>query len=183
MIRSASLVLAFLVAIPALAQSPLPTDPASPVHPRKFGLADHRVETIRGWYVWKKWNPDTWEAEVTKDPPGEVYHVRVLPWATTYRHLVYGARPDDLLPGERVNLFFAADERHPRGYVVHFQDELCQMKGHSHVWLIRSVGTIGFTARAFDKDKATFLDLENIEDIEARRFFSSLPVTSGATAS
>jgi predicted acyl esterase len=152
MIRSAFLVLAFLAATPAPAQL-LPTDPASPVHPRKFGIADHRVETIRGWYVWKKWNPDTWEAEVTKDPPGEVYHVRVLPWATTYRHLVYGARPDDLLPGERVNLFFAADERHPRGYVVHFQDELCQMKGHGHVWEIRSSTPEGFTARVMAKDK------------------------------
>lgn len=127
----------------------LPLDPASPVHPRKFGLADHRVESIRGWYLWQRWDPMTWEAEVTKDPPGEVYKVRVLPWATTYRHLVYGARPDDLLPGERVNLFFAADDRHPRGYLVHFQDELCQMKGHGHVWEVRTAAADGttFTAR------------------------------------
>jgi gluconolactonase len=130
-----------------------PRDPASAVHPRRFGLADHRVETIRGWYIWKKWDPDTWEAEVTKDPPGEVYHVRVLPWATTYRHLVYGARPDDLLPGERVNLFFAADEHHPRGYLVYFQDELCQMKGHGHVWEVRTITADGFTARVLAAGK------------------------------
>src|SRR5207302_1740110 len=81
----------------AWGQWPLPTEPSSPVHPRRFGLAEQRVESIRGWYVWRKWNPQTWEAEVTKDPPGELYHIRVLPWATTYRHLAYGARPDDLL--------------------------------------------------------------------------------------
>jgi hypothetical protein len=112
------------------------------------------VETIRGWYIWKKFEHDIWEAEVTKDPPGEVYRVRVLPWATTYRHLVYGARPDDLLPGERVNLFFAADDRHPRGYLVHFQDELCQMKGHGHVWEVRKLlEDGGFVARVLAGDK------------------------------
>jgi hypothetical protein len=54
-----------------------------------------------------------------------------------------------LLPGERVNTFFAADENHPRGYLIHFQDELCQMKGHGHVWEVRKVTDDGrgFTAR------------------------------------
>ena len=131
-----------------------PTELASPVHPRRFGQAE-AVESIRGWYIWKKWNADTWEAEVVKESTGEVYKTRMLPWATTYRYLVYGASPNDLLPGERVNVFFAADENHPRGYVVHFQDELCQMKGHGHSWEIRSVTADGngFTARGMAGDK------------------------------
>ncbi len=136
-----------------------PTDPASPIHPRKYGFADHRVDTIRGWYLWKKWNPDTWEAEVSKDPPGETYKVRVLPWATTYRNLAHGARPDELLEGERVNLFFSADEHHARGWVVHLQDELGQMKGHGHVWKARKGNPLGLTlrdirAQAMHGDKA-----------------------------
>jgi hypothetical protein len=81
--------------------------------------------------------------------------VRVLPWATTYRHLVYGAHPDELLPGERVNLFFNPDDKQKRGYLVHFQDELCQMKGHGHNWQVESVATNGraFTARAMADKK------------------------------
>ena len=73
----------------------------------------------------------------------------VLPWATTYRYLVYGAHPDELLPGERVNLFFNPDEKQKRGYLVHFQDELCQMKGHGHAWEVQTVTKDGreFTAR------------------------------------
>lgn len=125
-----------------------PEHPDSPIHPKKFGVANHRVDEIRGWYVWKAYDPLTREAEVTKDPPGgETYRVRVLPWATTYRRLVYGARPDDLLPGERVNLFFSADERHPRGWLVHYQDEIGQMKGHGASWEVRKVDAGGFVAR------------------------------------
>ncbi len=105
------------------------------VHPRKFG-APGMIGRSRGWWVWKKWNPETWEAEVTPDPPGEVIRVRVLPWATTYRHLAYGARFDQLVPGEKMNMFFDPDENHRRGYVVHFQDEISQMKGHGHFWKI-----------------------------------------------
>jgi hypothetical protein len=68
---------------------------------------------------------------------------------------VYGASPDDLLPGERVNLFFAPDERHSRGYLVHFQDELSQMQGHKHVWEVRTVRKDGegFTARVLSADR------------------------------
>jgi gluconolactonase len=130
-----------------------PAELASPVHPRRFGQAEP-VESIRGWYIWNKWNPDTWEAEVIKESTGEVYKSHMLPWATTYRYLVYGASPNDLLPGERVNVFFAADENHPRGYVVHFQDELCQMKGHGHIYEIRTVAEDGkgFTARVLAGD-------------------------------
>jgi len=137
-----------------------PADEASPVSPRKFGVPGG-VGATRGFYVWKKWNPDTWEATVTKDsqtnepPGGEEYQVRVLPWVTTYRHLVYGCRPDDLRPGERVNIFFNPDERHQRGFMVHYQDEMCQMKGHGHVWELMSVAGGGkeFTARVLAAGK------------------------------
>src|SRR5262249_10360955 len=87
------------------------------------------------------------------DPPKEMYKVRILPWATTYRLLNYGTRPDQLLPGERVNIFFNPDERHSRGYVVHFQDELCQMKGHGRVWQIRKIKGEEFSAQAMAGDK------------------------------
>jgi hypothetical protein len=114
-------------------------------HPRRFGTAVN-VEKIRGWYIWKKFDPDTWQAEVAREQDQEVFQVRVLPWATSYRYLNYGVRPDELLPGERVNLFFSADENHPRGYVTHFQDEIGQMKGHGHAWKVRSVSARGFVA-------------------------------------
>lgn len=123
------------------------------VHPRKFG-APGMIGRSRGWWVWKKWNPETWEAEVTPDPPGEVIRVRVLPWATTYRHLAYGARFDQLLPGEKVNLFFDPDENHRRGYLVHFQDEISQMKGHGHFWQIVTVtNPQSFVAQVYAGDK------------------------------
>ncbi len=123
------------------------------VHPRKFG-APGFIGKSRGWWVWKSWNPETWEAEVTPDPPGEVIKVRVLPWVTTYRHLAYGARIDELLPGEKMNMFFDADENHRRGYVVHFQDEISQMKGHGHFWKIQYVKEPShFTAQVFAGDK------------------------------
>lgn len=123
------------------------------VHPRKFG-APGMIGKSRGWWVWKKWNPETWEAEVTTDPPGEIVKVRVLPWATTYRHLAYGARFDELLPGEKMNMFFDPDENHRRGYVVHFQDEISQMKGHGHAWQVREVsGAKNFVAQVYAGDK------------------------------
>ncbi|MCE9531812.1 MAG: sel1 repeat family protein [Planctomycetes bacterium] len=123
------------------------------VHPRKFG-APGFIGKSRGWFVWKKWNPATWEAEVTTDPPGDVFKVRVLPWATTYRHLSYGPRFDELLPGEKVNMFFDADANHRRGYCVHFQDEISQMKGHGHYWkIVETKGDKAFTAQVFAGDK------------------------------
>lgn len=111
-------------------------------------LSPGGVGPSRGWYVWRHWNPRTREAEISRDPPGEVWKARVLPWATTYRYLTYGASPDELLPGERVNLFLAPDAKRPRAYVCHFQDELSQMKGHGHSWQVRSVDPSGkrFTA-------------------------------------
>lgn len=93
----------------------------------------------RGWWIWRRWDPKTWEAEITTDPPGESWTTKVLPWATTVRYLTYGARPDELLPGERVNLFLAPSEDREWGWVAHFQDELTQMQGHNHWWFIRSV--------------------------------------------
>lgn len=123
------------------------------VHPRKFG-APGLIGKSRGWWVWKKWNPQTWEAEVTTDPPGEVLKVKVLPWATTYRHQAYGARFDELLPGEKMNMFFDASADHRRGYVVHFQDEISQMKGHGHAWQVRDVTAADkFVAQVYAGDK------------------------------
>ena len=78
---------------------------------------------------------------------GAKYTVRVLPWLTTYRHLVYGAQTDELLPGERVNLFFNPDAKEKRAYLVHFQDEIGQMKGHNHAWRVLSVAKDSFSAR------------------------------------
>jgi gluconolactonase len=129
-----------------------PTEPASPVSPQRFG-SPGGVGGIRGWYIWRKWDPETRQAEVAHEGTGEVYKVKVLPWTTTYRRLVYGAQPDDFLPGERLNLFFSPDERHSRGYLVHIQDEIGQMHGHKHVWEARNVGTGTFGARVLAGDK------------------------------
>lgn len=130
------------------------------VHPRQFGPADSKIGTSRGWYIWRSFNPETREVEVMPDRPQhsgtpEVFKARMLPWATTYRYLTYGAGPEGLLPGERVNIFFNPDEHHRRGYLVHFQDEICQMKGHYHYWKVEAATTAGFTARVFAGDKPT----------------------------
>jgi len=110
-----------------------PEEAASPVHSTKFGFPGG-IGTTRGWYIWKSFDPKSMEAIVTRESSDEPIKTRVLPWMTTYRHLVYGTSPADLLEGERVNLFFNADENHPRGYLVHYQDEICQMKGHNHIY-------------------------------------------------
>src|SRR5439155_19895282 len=122
------------------------------VHPRKFGLPGG-IGSIRGWYIWEKWDPNSAVAVVRHETKGDRYEVRVLPWTTSYRRLVYGSRPGVLLPGERVNLFFAPDERHERGYLVHFQDEIGQMKGHGHAWQLLAADGTGFTARVMAGDK------------------------------
>ena len=64
-------------------------------------------------------------------------------------------RPDRLLPGERVNIFFDPDEKERHGYVDHFQDEICQMIGHGHYWQIRKADKDGmhFTAVVMAGDK------------------------------
>ncbi|NBR07901.1 MAG: hypothetical protein EBT92_19360, partial [Planctomycetes bacterium] len=124
-----------------------PEGAASIIHPRKFGVPGG-IGTTRGWYIWKSFDPETMIANVTRESSDEIIKTKVLPWATTYRYLVYGASPADLLPGERVNLFFNADENHPRGYLVHYQDELCQMKGHNHIWEITEDSLDGKTFKA-----------------------------------
>lgn len=131
-----------------------PEDPESPVHPRRFG-SPGGVGVTRGWYVWVAWNPATGLAEVRNEASSEAFTVRVLPWMTTYRHLAYGASPDDLLPGERVNLFFNPDGAVKRAYLVHYQDEIGQMKGHDHAWQVEDVaaGGRGFTARVMHGKK------------------------------
>jgi len=131
-----------------------PEDPESPVHPRKFG-SPGGVGVSRGWYVWRAWHPETGLAEVSPESGGETFTVRVLPWMTTYRSLAYGASPDDLLPGERVNMFFNPDGAVKRAYLVHYQDEIGQMKGHDHAWQLDDVaaGGRGFTARVMHGDK------------------------------
>jgi len=128
------------------------------VNPRQFGPADSKIGTSRGWYIWKSFNSETRVVEVMPDdPPGkgnaDVFKATMLPWATTYRHLTYGAGPEGLLPGERVNIFFNPDENHRRGYLVHFQDEICQMKGHYHAWKIEQLTDAGFSARVYYGDK------------------------------
>ncbi len=139
---------------PAIAQdlSLKPDDPASTVHPRKFGLPGG-IGVTRGWYVWRSFDTKTWRAEVSHEGTGQKYSVRVLPWLTTYRNLAYGAHPDELLAGERVNMFFNPDDKQQRAYLVHFQDELCQMKGHNHAWQIEKIIDGGFTARVMAGDK------------------------------
>ncbi len=110
----------------------------APPPPDRFGYPGD-IGPSRGWYVWHKFDPQAWEVDVSRDPPGEIWKARVLPWCTTYRSQSYGARPDELFPGERVNVFFNPDGRTKWGYVVHFQDELSQMRGHNHAWQVREV--------------------------------------------
>ena len=145
---------------PGVALKPLRTLPVQPyegahaIHPRRFG-ASGSIGVARGWYLWRKFDPATWTAEMQNESSGEIFTTKVLPWATTYRHLVYGAHIDELLPGERVNAFFHPDGVQRRGYLVHYQDELSQMKGHNHAWVIRTVAPGGrdFTAQVFTGDK------------------------------
>ena len=151
-----------MIALALLALSQLaPEDPASPVHPRRFGSPGGVGET-RGWYFWKSYDPATGRAEVSHERDGTAFTTRVLPWATTYRHLVYGEPVDALRPGERVNLFFSPEGADRRAYLVHMQDEIGQMKGHGHFWQVRAVEGPTVVARAMhgetplDGEPATF---------------------------
>jgi hypothetical protein len=139
-----------------------PEDPASPVHPRRFGSPGGIGQT-RGWYVWHSFDPETGRAEVSQERSGQRFATRVLPWATSYRHLAYPGSPEDLLPGERVNLFFNPEGDDRRAFLVHFQDEIGQMKGHGHFWKVEDVaaGGRGFTARGMSAEKP--LDPESFE--------------------
>ena len=165
-----------------------PEGTASIIHPRKFGVPGG-VGTTRGWYIWKSFDPETMTATVTRDSSDEIIKTRVLPWATTYRYLAYGASPADLLPGERVNLFFNADENHPRGYLVHYQDELCQMKGHNHIWEITEDAVDGKTFKArviadkkpLDKNIAEFIISPECKKWKAGKLIDTLSMKKGDT--
>ncbi len=124
------------------------------VHPRRFGTPGGVGQT-RGWYIWRKWDAEDKQAELQHEASGEIFKTRVLPWATTYRYLNYGCRPDALHAGERINAFFSPDKEHKRGFLVHFQDEIGQMKGHGHFWQIKSVAKDGksFVAIGMAGDK------------------------------
>ncbi len=145
---------------PGVAMKPIRALPVPPfagahaIHPRRFG-ASGSIGVARGWYYWRKFDAATGLAEMQNESSGEIFTTKILPWATTYRHLVYGAHVDELLPGERVNAFFHPDGDKRRGYLVHYQDELCQMKGHNHAWIIRGVKAGGreFSAQVFSGDK------------------------------
>ena len=43
--------------------------------------------STHGLYVWKSFEPETMTAVVTGESSDEISNPRVLPWATTYRHL------------------------------------------------------------------------------------------------
>ena len=135
-------------------ETPLrPEDPASAVHPRKFG-SPGGVGVTRGWYVWRSFDPETWRARVSHEQTGETYDVRVLPWMTVWRHQADAVSPADLLPGERLNLFFNPEGPVKRAYLVHVQDEIGQMKGHDTAWRVESATESGFTARGMTGEKA-----------------------------
>ena len=132
-----------------------------PPGPRDFA-SPGGVGPSRGWYIWQKFDPETWQVEVRREASGESWKAQVLPYASTYRYLAYGARPDELLPGERVNLFFAPDAKSKWGYVCHFQDELSQMQGHNHAWQVRSIRDDGhaFTASLWMGNEKKLADEE-----------------------
>jgi hypothetical protein len=147
-----------------------PSRPARPEGPPPPGKPVFPTQERRGWYTWLKWDPDTWRATVGSDPPGQTWKVRVLPWAGTIRHMVYGTRPDDLLPGERVNIFLGAGEDGEWSYLNSFQDELMQMRGHGHWWYVRSVAKGGrkFTARLFTPGDNLLLLPEETFEVDPR---------------
>jgi sugar lactone lactonase YvrE len=132
----------------------LPHEGAHPLHARRFGVPGN-IGISRGWYVWRKFDRATWTGEFEHEGNGEIFTAKILPWTTTYRHLTYGAHVDEPLPGERVNCFFNPDGDKRRGWLVHYQDEVCQMKGHNHAWIIQSVKPGGreFSAQVFAGDK------------------------------
>jgi hypothetical protein len=141
-----------LVLLVAALQSVPPEDPASAVHPRKFGAPGGVGET-RGWYLWHSFDAEKWTAEVSREQGGERTTVRVLPWLTSYRQLAYPGHPDELRAGERVNLFFNPEGAVKRAYLVHFQDEIGQMKGHGHFWQVEETAGRGFKARGMAGEK------------------------------
>jgi hypothetical protein len=118
-------------------------------HPASFGSPGGVGET-RGWYYWRAYDAEKGTAEVENESSGETCTVKVLPWGTSYRHLTYPGFPDELLPGERLNLFFSPENGVKRAWLVHFQDEIGQMKGHGKIWRVESATASGFRADALD---------------------------------
>ena len=131
-----------------------PHEGAHPLHARRFGVPGN-IGISRGWYIWRKFERATWTGEFEHEGNGEIFTAKILPWVTTYRHLTYGAHVDEPLPSERVNCFFNPDGDKKRGWLVHYQDEICQMKGHGHAWIIQTVQPGGreFSAQVFAGDK------------------------------
>jgi hypothetical protein len=119
------------------------------LHPAKFGSPGGIGET-RGWYYWRAYDAKAGTADVENESNGERCTVKVLPWGTSYRHLTYPGFHDELLPGERVNLFFSPEGGVKRAWLVHFQDEIGQMKGHGKIWKVESATSAGFRADALD---------------------------------
>lgn len=140
--------------VPLRTLATLPHEGAHPLHARRFGVPGN-IGVSRGWYIWRKFDRATWTGEFEHEGNGEIFTAKILPWATTYRHLTYGAHVDEPLPGERVNCFFNPDGDKKRGWLVHYQDEVCQMKGHNHAWVIQSVKPGGreFSAQVYAGDK------------------------------
>lgn len=124
------------------------------MHPRRFGTPGG-VGLTRGWYLWGSYDASAGTAVVFNEQSGEKFSTRVLPWFTSYRHLVYPGFADELLPGERLNLFFNPEGADKRAYLVHVQDEIGQMKGHGQTWVLERVTPDGrgFTARGKHGEK------------------------------
>ena len=159
------------------------------VHPRRFGTPGG-VGPTRGWYIWREWDPVRRIAELSHEGTGEVFKTRVLPWATTYRSLNYGSGFDAILPGERINAFFSPNAEQKRGLLVHYQDEIGQMKGHGHFWKIKSIAIDGlwFTATGMAGDKSLddkelkFMVHPTCRLLQAGKSIASLPVGVGDKA-
>ena len=98
-----------------------------PERPRNYALPGG-VGPSRGWYVWKKFDPDTWEVEVTRDPPGETLEGT----ASLLHHVsLPGLRqPPGRDSARRARQpLLRTDDKSRWGYVCHFQDELFADEG------------------------------------------------------
>lgn len=145
-----------------------PLAPGSPVHPHRFG-SPGGVGRVRGWYFWGSYDPKTGTAEAVAEGSGERVRTRVLPWLTSYRHLAYPGRLEELRAGERVNLFFEPDGTDRRAWLVHVQDEIGQMRGHGDAWEVERVEEGGrrFVAHAKDGKALDFERADGCREVRA----------------
>lgn len=131
-----------------VARPSVPAKPGEPIPPGKvfFPTGERRL-----FGEWLAFDSKTWTGKIGSDPPGQVWDVRVLPFGSYIQQLAYSASPVDYRIGERVNVFLRAGENGQWGYVSYVQDELMQMAGHAHWWLVRSVAEDGrsFVARLY----------------------------------